>query len=130
MDLGIKKVIDEGNGNTIIYTALLAAMVANVLPTPFDGIYFRRVNTLERKFDEGEISAKRKNIGIASEYYLYTALWYGALFTGVYSFGGKYKTNAKIILGLSAVGFVIGAVQKNIQIDEKVRAEKIANSNK
>ena len=126
MDLGINKVISEGNGNTIIYTALIAAMVANVVPTPFDGIYFRRVNTLERQFDEGEISAKRKNIGIASEYYLWTALWYGALFTGVYAFGGKYKTNAKIILGLSAVGFVVGAVQKNIQIDEKIRIDKNA----
>jgi hypothetical protein len=124
MDLGINKVIDEGNGNTIIYTALLAAMVANTLPTPFDGIYFRRVNTLERKFDEGTITAKRKNIGIATEYYLWTSLWYGALFTGIYAFGGKYKTNAKIILGLSAVGFVIGAVQKNIQIDEKIMSEK------
>lgn len=126
MDLGINKVINDGNGNTIIYTALLAAMVANVLPTPFDAIYFRRVNTLEQKFDEGTISAKRKNIGIASEYYLWTALWYGALFTGIYAFGGKYKTNAKIILGLSAVGFVVGAVQKNIEIDEKIKADKIS----
>jgi len=128
MDLGIKKVIDEGNGNTIIYTALLAAMVANVLPTPFDGIYFRRVNTLERKFDEGEISAKRKNIGIASEYYLWTALWYGALFTGVYSFGGKYKTNARILLTLAAGGLVLGAVNKNIQVNKELKKKQDANA--
>ena len=36
MDLGIGKVVGEGNGNAIIYTALLAAMVANALPTPAD----------------------------------------------------------------------------------------------
>ena len=38
MDLGIKKVVDEGNGNTLIYTALIAAAIANTLPTPFDAI--------------------------------------------------------------------------------------------
>ena len=38
MELGINKVIKEGNGNTIIYTALIAAAIANTLPTPFDGI--------------------------------------------------------------------------------------------
>jgi hypothetical protein len=41
MDLGIKKIIDEGNGNALIYTALIAAMVANFTPTIADGLYFR-----------------------------------------------------------------------------------------
>jgi len=40
MDLGINKVINDGNGNTIIYTALIAAMLANAVPTVADGIYF------------------------------------------------------------------------------------------
>ena len=40
MDLGINKVINDGNGNTLLYTALIAAAIANTLPTPFDSIYF------------------------------------------------------------------------------------------
>ena len=44
MDLGIGKVVNDGNGNAIIYTALLAGMIANALPTPADSIYFYRVN--------------------------------------------------------------------------------------
>jgi hypothetical protein len=35
MDLGIAKVVNEGNGNAILYTALLGAMIANAVPTPF-----------------------------------------------------------------------------------------------
>lgn len=124
MDLGINKVIGNGNGNTILYTALIAAVVANSLPTPFDGIYFRRVNNLNRQYQAGEISAEKKEWHIAGEYYLWTSLWYGALFTGIYAFGGKYSTNAKILLVLAAGGLVIGSVQKNIELDKKIRNQE------
>jgi len=120
MELGIKKAIADGNGNTIIYTALIAAAIANSLPTPFDGIYFRRVNTLNQQYNEGKISAENKEWHIAGEYYFWTSCWYAALFTGIYAFGGEYKTNARVLLGLSAVGFVIGAVMKNIEVDKSV----------
>ena len=122
--LGIDKVVNEGNGNTIIYTALIAAGLANMIPTPFDGIYFRRVNTLERQFDDGKISAESLEYHVAGEYYLWTALWYGALFTGIYAFGGKYKNNAKILLGLVGGGLVLGAIQKNIQVNKEVAKMK------
>jgi len=98
MNLGFKKVIDEGNGNILLYTALIAAAIANTLPTPFDSIYFRRMNTLQRQYDKDEITPEKLEWHIAGEYYLWTSLWYAALFTGVYAFGGKYKTNAKIYL--------------------------------
>jgi hypothetical protein len=124
MNLGIGKVIAEGNGNTIIYTALIAAALANSLPTPFDGIYFRRVNSLERKFDTGEISAEKLEWHVAGEYYLWTTLWYGALFTGIYAFGGKYKNNARILLGVVASGLVLGAVMKNIEVDKEIQKRK------
>ena len=119
MELGINKVISEGNGNTIIYTALIAAAIANTLPTPFDAIYFRRVNRFQREFDAGKISPEKLETHVALEYYAWTSLWYVALFTGIYAFGGKYKNNARILLALAASGLVIGAVQKNIEIDKE-----------
>lgn len=121
MSLGIKKVVDEGNGNTLLYTALIAAAIANAVPTPFDSIYFRRVNKLQRDYDEDKISPEKLEWHIAGEYYLWTSLWYATLFTGVYAFGGKYKTNAKVLLGLVAGGLVIGAVNKNIQINKQLK---------
>jgi hypothetical protein len=124
MDLGLKKVVDEGNGNTLIYTALLAAAIANTLPTPFDSIYFRRVNTLQRDYDDNKITAESKEWHIAGEYYLWTSLWYATLFTGVYAFGGKYKTNARILLAVVAGGLVIGAVNKNIEVDKQIKNNK------
>jgi len=121
MSLGIKKVVDEGNGNTLLYTALIAAAIANAVPTPFDSIYFRRVNKLQRDYDEDKISPEKLEWHIAGEYYLWTSLWYATLFTGVYAFGGKYKTNAKVLLGLVAGGLVIGAVNKNIEINKQLK---------
>ena len=125
MNLGINKVISEGNGNAIIYTALISAAIANTLPTPFDGIYFRRVNKLERDFDEGKITASKLEWHIAGEYYLWTSLWYASLFTGIYAFGGKYKNNARILLALVASGLVVGAVAKNIEVDKEIQAKKV-----
>jgi hypothetical protein len=127
MDLGISKVIGEGNGNTIIYTALIAAAIANTLPTPFDSIYFRRVNQLQRDYDEDKISAEKLEWHVAGEYYLWTSLWYVTLFTGVYAFGGKYKTNARVLLAVAAGGLVLGAVNKNIQIDNEIKKKKISS---
>jgi len=128
MDLGINKVVAEGNGNTLIYTALIAAAVANTLPTPFDGIYFRRVNTLQREYDEKKITAENLEWHVAGEYYLWTSLWYVALFAGIYSFGGKYKDNAKVLLALAGSGFVIGAVAKNIKVNKEIEAKKQNNA--
>ena len=128
MDLGINKVVADGNGNTLIYTALIAAAVANTLPTPFDGIYFRRVNTLQREYDEKKITAEKLEWHVAGEYYLWTSLWYVALFGGIYSFGGKYKDNAKVLLALAGSGFVIGAVAKNIKVNKEIEAKKQNNA--
>jgi hypothetical protein len=124
MNLGISKVINEGNGNAIIYTALLGAMVANAVPTPFDAIYFKNINSLERKFDAGEISAEKLEWNVATQYYAWTALWYLTLFTGIYALGGKYKNNARILLTVVAGGLVVGAVQKNIEFDKEVQKRK------
>ena len=120
MDLGIKKIIDEGNGNALIYTALLAAAIANILPTPFDSIYFRRMNKLQRDYDAKLVTPEKLEWHVAGEYYLWTCLWYATLFTGIYAFGGKYKSNAKILITLVAGGLVIGAVKKNIEINKKI----------
>jgi hypothetical protein len=124
MNLGIQDVIKNGNGNTLIYTALLSGAIANSLPTPFDGIYFRRINQLKIDYDNKKISAEKMENHIALEYYLWTSLWYVTLFTGLYAFGGKYHNNARILLLLVGGGLVIGSVQKNIERDKEIEKLK------
>lgn len=130
MNLGINKVISEGNGNTILFTALIAAAVANTLPTPFDAIYFRRVNRFQREFDAGKISPEKLETHVTLEYYAWASLWYFTLFTGIYAFGGKFKTNATILLALAAGGLVVGTVQKNIEKDKEAMKLKAKGGEK
>lgn len=127
MALGIKKVVDEGSGNALIYTALIAAALANALPTPLDPVYFLRMNKLQRDYDEKKISAEKLEWHVAGEYYLWTSLWYVALFGGVYAFGGKYKTNAKVVLSLAAAGLVVGVVNRNIRVNKQIEQKKSEN---
>ena len=122
--LGIGGVIKEGNGNVILYTALLAAMAANAIPTIADGIYFRRINKLERDFDAGRISAEKLEWHVSGEYYVWTAAYYAGLFGLIYAFGGSYKNNIKIVLGVVSAGFVLGVVQKNIEVDKAIAEKK------
>jgi len=82
------------------------------------------VNTLQREYDEKKISAEKLEWHVAGEYYLWTSLWYVALFTGVYAFGGKYKTNARVLLAVAAGGLVVGAVNKNININKEIEKRK------
>ena len=103
---------------------MLAGALANVIPTPFDSVYFRRINSLQRQYDKDEISAEKLEWHVAGEYYLWTSLWYLTLFTGVYALGGKYKTNARILLALIGGGLVVGAVKKNIEINKKLKSSE------
>jgi hypothetical protein len=124
MKLGIDKVVKEGNGNTLIFTALLAGALANSLPTPFDAIYFRRINRLEREYNDGKISAEKLEYHRAGEYYLWTSLWYVTLFSVVYAVGGTYKNNVKILVALASGGIVLGAVNQNIKINKEIEKQK------
>lgn len=124
METGIGEVIKDGKGNAIIYTALIAAALANCIPTPFDAIYFRRQQSLKAKLENGEISVNRYWYQDIGEYYLWTALWYGALIGVVATVQGEYKTNARMLVALAGSGLVVGVLIKNIQKDKEILALK------
>ena len=52
---GFEDVIKSGNGNTLILTALIAAAIANALPTPADGLYFSMQQRIKEQLEKGEI---------------------------------------------------------------------------
>lgn len=117
MDLGIKKTIDSGNGNTLIYTALIAAAVANFLPTPADAVYFWRQSVDKKRLEAGEITPKKYWINDVLGYYGYTAAYYTIVLATVASIGSTYKTKSRVLIALAAGGLVVGVVAKNIQRD-------------
>lgn len=120
MDTGITKAVKDGNGNTIIYTALIAAAIANFTPTPFDAIYFSRQQKLKEQLEKGEISVEKYWWHDVGGYYIYTSAWYVALFGILYAMNNSAKRNTKILAGLVGVGVVAGVVARNIKKDKDI----------
>jgi hypothetical protein len=77
MELGLKKVVDEGNGNALIYTALIAAMVANAVPTIADGWYFSLQQKWKQELEVGKITPEQYWTRDIGNYYTITAGYYG-----------------------------------------------------
>ncbi len=117
---GFSEVIKSGNGNTLILTALIAAAVANALPTIADPLYFNMQSKIKDQLNKGEITPKQYWTKDIVGYYTYTAAWYVLLILIVLALGGKYKTNAKILVVLISGGFVFGVWKKNIEKDEAI----------
>ena len=117
---GFSEVIKSGNGNTLIITALIAAAIANSLPSPADPLYFDLQFNLKKDLNEGKITAKEYWTKDILNYYTYTAAWYLLLLLIILAIGGKYKTNAKILLVLISGGLVFSVWKKNIEKDEAI----------
>lgn len=121
MELGISKVIDEGNGNTIIYTALIAAMVANAVPTIADGWYFSLQQKWKQELEEGKITPEQYWTRDIGNYYTITAGYYGLVLLTMLALNkNSFSTNSKILLGILGGGLVIGVGFKNVQKDKEI----------
>jgi hypothetical protein len=114
-----------GQGNALIYTALIAAIVANFTPTPADAFYFRNQQRNKALLDEGKITPKqywtRNTIG----YYNFSAAWYGLLLLAVSQYTGTPKAKLRFGLVLLSAGAVVAVVAKNIKLDEQIQKKKL-----
>lgn len=125
MDLGIQKVIKEGNGNALIYTALAAAILANATPTIADGWYFSLQQKWKQELQEGKITPEQYWGRDILNYYTITSGYYGVVLLTMLAFNkNSFSTNSKILLGLLGGGFVVAVGMKNIQKDKKISQMK------
>ena len=127
MDLGIKRAIDNGDGNTLIYTALLAGAICNSLPTIADSLYFYLEDVWNKEKEEGKITPERYWGNQIIGYYGITSSYYLILLVTMIALGKTdYSTKAKILLALAGGGVVIGVIFKNIDRDKKIASDKAA----
>jgi len=131
MDLGIKKVVDNGDGNALIYMALIAAILANCTPTIADGIYFNLQQKWEQEKEEGKITPEQFWTYDLMGYYGVTAGYYVVLLLTMLALGKTdYSTKSKILLSIVGGGVVIGVAMKNAQKDKEFKAQQISTTNK
>jgi hypothetical protein len=121
MNLGINKVINEGNGNTLIYTALIAAALANAVPTIADGFYFSLQQKWKQELLEGKITPEQYWRRDILHYYTITSGYYGVVLLTMLALNkNSFSTNSKILLGLLGGGLVIGVGIRNVQKDKQI----------
>jgi hypothetical protein len=121
MDLGIDKVIKDGNGNTLIYTALIAAMLANAIPTVADGLYFSLQQKWKQQLNEGKITPEQYWSRDVGHYYTITAGYYAIVLATMLALNkNSFTQNSRILLGLIGGGVVVGVAMKNIQKDKEL----------
>jgi hypothetical protein len=121
MNLGINKVVSEGNGNALIYTALIAAMAANAIPTVADGFYFSLQQKWKQELQEGKITPEQYWKRDILHYYTITAGYYGVVLLTMLALNkNSFSTNSKILLGLLGGGLVVAVGMKNIQKDKEL----------
>lgn len=129
MELGIKKVIDDGNGNALIYTALIAAMVANFTPTIADGLYFNLQQKWKKELEDGKITPEKYWANNITHYYTITAGYYGVVLLTMLALNkNSFSKNSKLLLALLGGGVVIAVGMKNVQKDKEIaEAKKLKN---
>jgi hypothetical protein len=121
MELGIKKAINNGNGDTIIYTALIAAMLANAIPTIADGYYFSLLQKWKQELAEGKMTPEKYWTLTCGNYYTITAGYYGVMLLAMMSMQkSSFSFKSKILLGMIGGGLVLGVAMKNIQKDKEI----------
>ncbi len=125
LNLGINDAIKNGDGNTLIYTALIAAIAANCVPTIADGYYFSQQQKWKQDLEDGKISPEKYWTNDVVGYYSITAGYYlGVLLLMLALNKNSFYNNSKILFGLIGGGVVVGVAMKNVQKDKEIAAMK------
>lgn len=121
MELGINKLIKGGNGNTVIYVALISAMLANAVPTIADGFYFSLQQKWKQELQDGKITPEQYWKRDILHYYTVTSAYYGVVLLTMLALNkNSFSTNSKILLGLLGGGLVVAVGMKNVQKDKQI----------
>lgn len=103
----------------IIYIALIAAALGDIIPTTADSIYFSQQQKMKEKLNAGLMTPKEYWIKEAALYYLLNPIYWLLIALIVYNIKGDYHLKMKMALILIATGAVIAVISKNIKKDEE-----------
>ena len=103
-----------------VLVAGIAAIVADILPTPADALYFDIQRKLKKKQDAGEITAKQYWLREGLAYYTLNPLWWGIIMGITLGMKGDVKHKLMIGLGVLGIGAVVGTLAMNARKEKPV----------
>jgi hypothetical protein len=97
----------------LLYAALTGAVVGDILPTPATAWSYYRMKVLQKRKEDGSITQKELEEGIAQAYSIALPMWWIAVFGIIHFHKGSFEDKAKLALMLVGGGAVVGALFKN-----------------
>lgn len=123
----IKNLLEGSSGETALYMSVIAVMVADVLPTPDDALYFYLQRELRNKFVNNELTPAQYWEREATIYYLVNPIWWGTVLLILASIKGTTMNKLKIFGMVVGAGALVTVIHKNIIKDEKMKQEEEFN---
>jgi len=111
-------VVDKKAGEAVLYAGLLGLVLANIIPTPADALYFRLMEKNKAKLEKGEITPKQYWTRDAALYYGLNPLWWLLILTIMVRSNADLNTIIKLGLAIVGGGAVIVVLNKNIREEE------------
>lgn len=121
----IAKVGASGAGLGGLYIAGLAFILADVLPTPADAMYFNAQRKLRLELEAGKITPKQYWERDALYYYAFNVIWWLIVFLITVAVKGDTKRKAIVFISLLSGGAVVGVISNNIRKDEELMRREI-----
>ena len=87
--------------------------MGDILPTPATAWSYYRMKVLQKRKEDGSITQKELEEGIAKAYSIALPMWWIAVFGIIHFHKGSFEDKAKLALMLVGGGAVVGALFKN-----------------
>jgi hypothetical protein len=113
----INTAFKSGHGSAVISAAIIGAVLADIIPTPADAIFFHYERKIKNQYKSGEITPKQYWNRKALAYYSLNPIWWALVGVTTLSLAETNEGKLKILLALLGGGAVLGVIHKNIKKD-------------
>lgn len=101
----------------LVYAGALGLVVADIIPTPADAVYFHLNRYLRDLWKQGTITPQSYWFWETASYYSLNPIWWGLVFLILLSTGKTAQDKLKILLALIGSGAVVGVLYQNVKRD-------------
>ena len=96
----------------LLYAALSGVVISEVLPTPATAWAYYRMKVLQKQKQDGIITQKELEEGIAKGYAVALPAWWILVFAAVHFKQGSFQERGKLAIMLVGGGAIFGALFK------------------
>jgi hypothetical protein len=113
----INKTLNSNVALGAVYLAGVSFILADIIPTPADAVYFSIQQKNKAKLERNEITPAQYWKRDALAYYGLNPIWWSLVLGALLLTKGDYTDKLKVGVGIIGAGAVIGVLNRNIKKD-------------